>query len=228
MSDSNEWPVITVDGPGGAGKGTLSALLAEHFGWHLLDSGALYRVVGYAVERKGLWDADTQTWAELAQQLPVTFPVVNGAVRTHYDGGDIEDSIRTEAAAKYASIVAADTGVRAALMMRQKSFVRAPGLIADGRDMGSVVFPGAPLKVFLTASAEERANRRYFQLKEKGESVTVATLLADIEARDERDRTRAISPLIAAPDAIELDSTNMSIDEVLTYILELAKQRQLG
>lgn len=225
--NKQQTPVITVDGPSGSGKGTLCTLLAKKLGWHLLDSGALYRVLGYGVEKARLWDAGEAAWTELASELPVSFEVVDGKVNACYESENIERLIRTETGGERASKVAAVPAVRDALMARQQDFLQAPGLVADGRDMGTVVFPQAPLKVFLTASAEARAERRYLQLKEAGESVNLAALLEEIQQRDERDMNRAVAPLVPAHDAIQLDSTKMSIQAVFDTVMKELKARNL-
>lgn len=213
-------PVITVDGPSGAGKGTISHLLAEALGWHFLDSGALYRVVGQACLIEGIrWD-DHRGVAELARYLDVSFEAAaSGEIMVAYKGQDVSRAIRTEEGGRGASTVAAIPAVRAALLDRQREFLTAPGLVADGRDMGTVVFPDAPLKFFLTASAQERAQRRYQQLIEKGESVNLPRLLEDIQERDARDRNRAISPLVPAEDAIVIDSTATPVAQVFKAVM---------
>lgn len=213
-------PVIAIDGPSGTGKGTLAARLAARLGWHCLDSGALYRVLGLAAERSGLDLDDGAALAPLAGALPATF---DGA-RVQLAGEDVSALIRTEQAGSAASRVAAHAPVRAALLEWQRRQARAPGLVADGRDMGTVVFPAAPLKVFLDASPEERAARRYKQLIEKGLSANLAGLAEDIRQRDERDRNRPVAPLRAADDALLVDSTRMSIDEVFDRVLEEARR----
>ncbi|MGA1691293.1 MAG: (d)CMP kinase [Sedimenticolaceae bacterium] len=214
-------PVITVDGPSGAGKGTVAKLLAERLKFKILDSGALYRLTGLLVNRAGNgFDNETQA-AELASSMQVEF-TVDGVI---LNGEDVSLAIRTESAGNDASKVAAMPAVRAALLDWQKAFAKMPGLIADGRDMGTTVFPQAPLKIFLTASAEERAQRRHKQLNEKGISSNIAALVVEIAERDERDRTRATSPLVPADDAIVIDSTSLSIDEVVQQILTLWSDR---
>ena len=223
-------PVLAIDGPGGSGKGTVSRRVAEALGWHLLDSGALYRVVALAGQLQGLAADDEAGHAQLAAQLPVRFA-------TRADGGeqvlwgpqalDITDAIRSEEAGTGASRVAVWPQVRSALLQRQRDFAVAPGLVADGRDMGTVVFADAPLKIFLTASAEERALRRYKQLKAKDSSVSLAALSREIAERDARDQGRAVAPLRPAADAIEVDSTALSIDEVVARVLNLARERGL-
>lgn len=209
-------PVITVDGPSGTGKGTIAELLSRRLGWHCLDSGALYRVLGLVAGRRGL-DLDSgEALARLAASLPLTFE----GGRVLLAGEDLGDAIRSESAGMAASRVAAHPAVRAALLDWQRRQARPPGLVADGRDMGTVVFPQAPLKVFLDASPEERAARRYKQLKGKGLDANLPALVADIRERDERDRNRAAAPLRPADEAVIVDSTTLSIDEVLDRVLE--------
>ena len=222
-------PVITLDGPSGSGKGTLAGLLAHRLGWNLLDSGAIYRLLAHGAGKRGIDLADEAALVELAGQLDVQFvPGQPGQEQiTLLDGEDVTRAIRTEQAGAGASRVAALPAVRAALLDRQRAFRAAPGLIADGRDMGTVVFPDAPLKIFLTASVEERARRRYLQLKEKGEAVNLAGLFEEIRARDERDTQRATAPLKPAEDALLLDSTELSIEQVLERILGEAAARGL-
>ncbi|NEV61875.1 (d)CMP kinase [Thiorhodococcus minor] len=209
-------PVITIDGPSGTGKGTLTCLLAERLGWQVLDSGAIYRVLGLAAQRLGYVLDDPQPLASLAGVLPLQFS--DGKVLL--DGEDVSDAIRTEEAGAAASRVAAHPSVREALLEWQRRMARPPGLVADGRDMGTVVFPQAPLKVFLDASPEIRANRRYKQLKGKGLDANLPRLVADIRERDARDLSRAVAPLRAAEDAVLVDSSQMSIAEVLDRVLE--------
>ena len=215
-------PVICVDGPSGAGKGTLSQRLAAELGWHLLDSGALYRVVGFACRQQAVALEDSEAVAGVARTLDVTFRPTETGVTVWLRGEDVTTGIRTEEGGRDASTVAALPAVRNALLLRQQELARPPGLIADGRDMGTVVFPRAPLKIFLTASAEARAERRFHQLQGMGESVSLARLLTDIQERDARDQSRTVSPLVPAEDAIIIDSTALSADEVLQAARDLA------
>jgi cytidylate kinase len=219
-------PVITVDGPSGAGKGTISHMLADRLGWHLLDSGALYRVTGQACVIEGVsWD-DAPAVAEVARHLDVAFTLSgNGEILVAYKGVDVSAAIRTEEGGRGASTVAAIPAVREALFERQRDFMQPPGLVADGRDMGTVVFHDAPLKFFLTASAAERAQRRYKQLLAKGESVSLPRLLADIQERDERDSRRPVSPLIPAEDAIVIDSSATPITDVFERVMLEVKKK---
>lgn len=217
--------VITIDGPSGSGKGTLSQMLARHLGYHLLDSGALYRLVALAALRKNVDLRDERAVSEVAKGLDVIFSIKDEeSAQILLEGDVVTDAIRQESVSMGASQVAAYSGVRAALLERQRSFAVAPGLIADGRDMGTTVFPSAIAKLFLTASAEARAQRRYKQLLAKGESVDLAELIKDISERDERDSNRSISPLKPAQDAIIIDSTSMTIDEVFAQMLLAIKR----
>ena len=220
-------PVICVDGPSGAGKGTLSLRLASALDWHLLDSGALYRVVGFACRQAGVSLDNSDAVAEVARALDVDFSPTDAGVTVWLSGENVTSAIRSEEGGADASQVAALEPVRAALLLRQQELARPPGLIADGRDMGTVVFPEAPLKIFLTASAEARAERRFHQLQGMGESVSLARLLTDIEQRDARDQSRSVSPLVPAEDAIVIDSTALTADEVLQAASELARSRKL-
>ena len=200
-------PVITIDGPSGAGKGTLCKAMAEALQWHLLDSGAIYRVLA------------------LAAHLDVRFVSTDGNLEVILEGEDVSGEIRTQEVANAASQVAAFPRVREALLRRQRGFREAPGLIADGRDMGTVVFPDAPVKIFLDASSEERAHRRMLQLQEKGFSVNFDRLLSEIKERDDRDRNRAVAPLVPAQDALVLDSTSLTIEQVIEKALQYARQK---
>jgi cytidylate kinase len=222
-------PVITIDGPSGSGKGTVAGLLAKQLGWNLLDSGALYRLLAFAAGNHGVDLTNEEALKLLAAHLDVQFIAAgNGqGQRIILEGDEVTDLIRNEQIGAGASQVASLPAVRDALLMRQQAFQEMPGLVADGRDMGTVVFPDAPLKVFLTASAEERARRRYLQLKAKGDDVNLASLLDEIQARDERDTQRAVAPLKPAADAIQLDSTELSIEQVLERILSEVGSRDL-
>ena len=217
-------PVIAIDGPAGAGKGTAAVLVAERLGWRLLDSGALYRVVALAALRRGANLAQGPALAAIAGDLAIAFP----AGRVMVDDADETLAIRAPEVDAAASKVSALPPVRAALLGLQRSFRAPPGLVADGRDMGTVVFPDAPLKVFLTASVEERARRRHRQLKDRQAGVSLRALSEAIEERDRRDRDRAVSPLVPAPDAATIDSTAMSIEEVADAVLALAAERGMG
>jgi cytidylate kinase len=210
-------PVVTVDGPSGSGKGTIGRSLAARLGWHLLDSGALYRLVGLAAAQKAVRLDDAEGLAAVATAMRVRFGA--DAERVELESADVTASLRTESAGEAASRVAAIPAVRAALLQRQRDFARPPGLVADGRDMGTVVFPSAALKVFLTASAEERAARRHNQLKEKGIDVSLPDLSWDIAQRDARDATRSVAPLKPASDARVIDSTSLTPEEVIAHIL---------
>jgi cytidylate kinase len=216
-------PVLTIDGPSGSGKGTVSRMAADTLGWHLLDSGALYRAVGFAAGMEGLDLSDAEAVTRCAQTTKISFrdPRDGGETRVIVNGMDATDEIRTETCGAAASAIAAIPGVRAALFDKQRAFRKAPGLVADGRDMGTVIFPDAQCKVFLTASAEERAKRRYKQLKEKGLGVTLAALLREIQARDVRDAGRAVAPLKPAADAVVIDSTGMPVERVVAAVLDL-------
>ena len=218
-------PVIAIDGPSGSGKGTIARRVARALGWHLLDSGALYRLVGLAAARAGVGTGDVDGLAELAAALPVRFGVAaDGGEQIWLGGDEVGLEIRTETAGEQASAVAAIPAVREALLGLQRSFRRSPGLVADGRDMGTAVFPDATLKVFLTASADERARRRHKQLKDKGLDVSLAALSRDIEARDRRDSERSVAPLRPAGDARILDSSDQTIDEVTDTVLVWARE----
>lgn len=211
-----EMPILTIDGPSGSGKGTAATQIARVLGWHLLDSGALYRLVGYATHKSRVDFSDVATIAGIARKLPVRF----ADEEVLLDGEDVTLAIRTESAGNNASKVAAIPDVRAALLDWQRNYAQLPGLVADGRDMGTVVFPQAGVKIFLDASAEERARRRYKQLKDKGIGVNLPGLIAEIEERDHRDRTRSVAPLVPAADAQVIDSTRMNVDAVVERVLQ--------
>jgi CMP/dCMP kinase len=219
-------PILTIDGPSGSGKGTIARRVADSLGWHLLDSGALYRLVAYAGQLQGLVRTDQSGHERVAGQLDVRFGLApDGGEQIWLEGTEVSGAIRTEQAGEGASQVAAMPGVRAALLERQRAFAQLPGLVADGRDMGTVVFPSAGLKIYLTASSDERARRRYNQLKDKGLDANLAALSLDIAERDRRDASRPIAPLKPADDALIVDSTSMTIDAVLARVLELAGAR---
>jgi cytidylate kinase len=219
-------PIITIDGPSGSGKGTVSRAVARALGWALLDSGALYRLVAVAARDAQIGLTDAPRLAQVAQDLNIRFGSgATGDEEVWLDGRDVTRRIRTEEAGNDASKVAALPEVRSALLERQRRFAVAPGLVADGRDMGTVVFPFAPVKIFLTAGAAERAARRHKQLKEKGVAANLAALSLEIAERDLRDTTRATSPLVASADAVLLDTTGLSVEAVIDRVLEIARGR---
>jgi CMP/dCMP kinase len=219
--------VITIDGPTSSGKGTISRTVAARLRWHLLDSGALYRLVALSGQQQGLEPDNISGHAALAAELDAEFGAVQDEEQVWLAGRDVTAEIRTAEAAIGASRVAAWPEVRSALLERQRRFAREPGLVADGRDMGTVVFPAAPLKVFLTASPEERARRRYKQLKDKGSDVSLAALSREIAERDLKDSTRVVAPLRPAPDAHVIDSTHLLIQDVVDQVLVLGRSRSL-
>ncbi len=221
-------PVIAIDGPSGSGKGTVATRLSVELGWHLLDSGALYRLVSLAVLKMGLDPSDGERLAVLSKEFDIRFePRETDSTVISLNGENVSEQIRAEEVGNMASRIAAIEPLRKALRARQRAFRQAPGLVADGRDMGTIIFPDAILKIFLTASVEKRAGRRYKQLKAKGESVNLPRLFREIEARDNRDRNRPIAPLVPAEDAVILDSTGLSIEQVLAEIRSLMSQRNI-
>ena len=219
-------PVLAIDGPSGSGKGTIARAVADRLGWHMLDSGAIYRAVGHAAQRRHLDLADAAAVARCAAQTRIEFrdPGDGGETRVVIDGEDATDAIRTETAGAAASTIAALPAVRKALVDKQLAFRQPPGLVADGRDMGTVIFPDAPFKVFLTASPGERAERRYKQLKAKGLDVTLASLLHEIERRDARDASRTVAPLKPAADAVVIDTTGRPIPDVVAAVLAVVQR----
>ncbi|CUB02389.1 (d)CMP kinase [Marinomonas fungiae] len=221
----NQAPVITIDGPSGAGKGTVSQLVAEKLGWHLLDSGALYRLLALAASHHGIETDDVEALKVLAEHLDIQFQQADdNAIEIVLEGEVVTQAIRTEIIGNQASKLAAIPSVREGLLLRQRAFVQEPGLVADGRDMGTVVFPEASIKVFLTASPEERAQRRLMQLQQKGDEVKLDELVKTIKERDERDANRPVAPLVPAVGALVIDSTDMTIDQVVDVIMvEAAK-----
>lgn len=223
----NNSPVLTIDGPSGSGKGTISLLIARKLGWHMLDSGALYRLVAFGVEKHRISLQDEAKLADYARHLDVRFEQVEGCdeLAIYLEGEDVTRGIRTETCGNAASKVAAIQAVRDALLDRQRAFSQPPGLVADGRDMGTTVFPDAGLKIFLTASAEERAKRRYKQLIGKGIDVSLPALLTEIAERDARDSQRSASPLKPAADAVQLETSNLSIEEVVHRVEQLYQER---
>lgn len=225
MKSSSQIPVITIDGPGGAGKGTISTLIAERLGWHYLDSGAMYRLLALAALQQGITSNDVHSLIDISAKMKIAFSAKRDegadAPEVWLNDDKVSSAIRSEKCGVMASEIAVHAAVREVLLARQKAFRQAPGLVADGRDMGTVVFPDAKLKVFLTATAEERAHRRYKQLITKGIDVILYDLLKDIRGRDERDATRLVSPLRPAEDAIVIDTTDLTIDQVVEQIMNL-------
>ncbi|MDH5423829.1 MAG: (d)CMP kinase [Gammaproteobacteria bacterium] len=222
--EKSKQKIITVDGPSGVGKGTICLLLSHQLGWPVLDSGALYRLTATAAMNDGISEDNHLALEKIAVELDVRFESTANGLRYLLRNEDVSETIRQEATGNMASKVAAVEGVRAALLDKQRSLATTDGLIADGRDMGTVVFPDAPLKIYLTASAEERAERRYKQLKDKGIDVNIRDLVADLTARDERDSNRKVAPLKPAEDAVIIDTTDLSVAEVEARVLQLAQQ----
>ncbi len=216
--------VITLDGPSGTGKGTLCHLLAAHLGWNFLDSGAIYRVFALAVDHAHLNENDKSRLVELASTLALSFEKEDILL----DGISVNDKIRTQACGQKASQLAAIPEVRAALLERQRAFAKPPGLVTDGRDMGTVVFPDAALKIYLYATPEARAERRYLQLKKNGKNDTLAQVVEELAERDARDMARSHSPLAPAHDAVAIDTTTLSVEDVFQQVLQLAIHRGLG
>lgn len=221
-------PVITIDGPSGTGKGTLCHQLAQTLGWHVLDSGAIYRALAWAVLEQGISAQDVDAIAQQAQQLPLRFVLDHQSqVRTYLAERDVSAFIRSERVGQEASRLASFPEIRAVLLQRQRDFAQMPGLVTDGRDMGTVVFPNADMKIFLTASAKERATRRYLQLKAQGIPMEYAQVLDELEQRDQRDMARSHAPLKPAQDAIIVDTTGLAIAQVLKNVLQLAAEHHL-
>jgi len=227
MTDApdNSAPVLTIDGPSGAGKGAVSANVADRLGWHVLDSGAVYRAVALAALDAGVNAEDQTGLVALCDDLPLAFRPGHDGIDVLLAGESADERLRSEPVSRMASRVAAQPAVRRALLDLQRAFRRPPGLVADGRDMGSVVFPDAPLKVFLNASVEERARRRYKQLKQKGENVKFSRLFHDLEERDRRDRERSVSPTLPADDAVVVDSTGLTLEAVIDRVIGLVADR---
>lgn len=224
-TSSSNIPVITIDGPSGTGKGTLGRQVARHLNWHFLDSGALYRILALAVLDRNIPQDDLNTIESLAEQLPVEFEFGNDHWQVLFEGRDVASELHTEAIGHLASQLAANKEVRRALLARQRAFRETPGLVTDGRDMGTVIFPDATLKIYLHASPEVRAQRRYKQLKANGLDVKLSQILQELAARDARDSQRQIAPMVAAADAVIVDTSDLTADEVLTKVLELVKER---
>ncbi|KTC69277.1 cytidylate kinase [Legionella birminghamensis] len=221
MTSEKKAPVITIDGPSGTGKGTICHMVAKHLNWHVLDSGAIYRVLAYAVRLKGIAFSDTDAMVNLANQLNVKFEMDAEEQQVVLDGKNVFEAIRSEQCGQDASVIAVIPEIRAALLERQRAFATAPGLVTDGRDMGTVIFPEAILKIFLFASAEERAKRRYNQLKDAGIDVSLAQVIEELAQRDDRDAKRVHAPLKPAADAVLIDTTGLTIVQVFNNVLKL-------
>lgn len=221
LEDKTTVPVITLDGPSGTGKGTLCHRLADYLGWHLLDSGVLYRALGFLAEQQKIALDAQHELVELAEHLPIVFE----RHQIFLAGEHVRDELRTEACGARASKLAAMPAIRAALLERQRDFAVFPGLVTDGRDMGTIVFPDAALKIYLDANAEERARRRYLQLKDSGKNVSLAQVVDELAKRDKRDMARKHAPLKVASDAIMLDTTDLAVDDVFQQLLKLVAER---
>lgn len=221
--------IITIDGPSGSGKGTLAAKLAQHYGYHLLDSGAIYRLLGLALHQANLLDkldSQLEQAVEVAEHLDIEFKNTADGVLTYLNGENVSHLIRNEQVGAYASKVAVIPELRTALLTRQQNFAQGQGVVADGRDMGTVVFPNAQAKIYLTASAESRAERRFKQLQNAGQNANIDEILAQIQERDKRDMERSTAPLKPADDALIIDSSHLSIDEVFAQMVDYIQSRQ--
>ncbi|QBR84238.1 (d)CMP kinase [Legionella israelensis] len=225
MKNDKKASVITIDGPSGTGKGTVCHLLAKHLNWNILDSGVIYRVLAYAAAKNNISSNDVGKLVELAEKMDLQFQLKKDSQIVLLDGEDVSKQIRTEACGQQASAIAALPEVRKVLLQRQRSFAKSPGLVTDGRDMGTVVFPDAILKFFLYATEQERARRRYLQLKDRGNNVSLAEVVDELVKRDERDTSRIHSPLKPASDAIIIDTTELNITQVFNNVLKLVEER---
>lgn len=225
MKNDKKASVITIDGPSGTGKGTVCYLLAKHLNWNILDSGVIYRVLAYAAAKNNISSNDVGKLVELAEKMHLQFQLKKDSQIVLLDGEDVSKQIRTETCGQQASAIAALPEVRKVLLQRQRSFAKSPGLVTDGRDMGTVVFPDAILKFFLYATEQERARRRYLQLKDRGNNVSLAEVVDELVKRDERDTSRIHSPLKPASDAIIIDTTELNITQVFNNVLKLVEER---